>query len=92
VGGPAVLSLLGRGGNTHTHTHTQTNTLLLAVEENETLMKAQADDLFPPHTQAGAKVIRVKTYLEAMGILACHKAGINPAALTPNVPRINRLA
>jgi hypothetical protein len=37
------------------------------------------------------QVVRVGSYLEALGLVAAHKAGINPAALTPNVPPIHHL-
>jgi len=84
IGGPAVLSLLGGGRETGQAT------LLIAVEENETLMKATPEELLPRQMAAG-RVVRVKTYLEAMGLLAAHRAGLNPAALTAKVPRVRVL-
>lgn len=84
IGGPAVLSLLGGGRETGQAT------LLIAVEENETLMKTTPEELLPRQMEAG-RVVRVKTYLEAMGLLAAHRAGLNPAALTATVPRVRVL-
>lgn len=81
VGGPAVLGLLGG------ERASGQATLLVAVEENETLMRAWPEDLFPRQLAAG-RVVRARSYLEAMGILAAHRAGLNLAALTPSVPGV----
>ena len=59
------------------------------MEENETAMKAWPDALGLDERDGG--VVRVRSYLEAIGLLAAHKAGLNPAALTPNIPSIRRL-
>lgn len=69
--------------------HTHANTLQ-AVEENETAMKAWPADIGLEEDGSGG-VVRVRSYLEAIGLLAAHKAGLNPAALTPEIPSIRRL-
>ena len=38
------------------------------------------------------RCVSVSSYLEAVGVLACHKAGVNPACLTPRVPAIRQMA
>lgn len=50
-------------------------------------MKAWPEDLFP----GGDGVVRVRSYLEAMGLLAAHRAGISPHALTASAPRLRHL-
>ncbi|KAG5189307.1 hypothetical protein JKP88DRAFT_22068, partial [Tribonema minus] len=63
----------------------QSTTLLVGVEDNATVMRASGADL-RMHGH-----VTVRSYLEAVGLLAAHKAGINPACLTPDVPPIRRL-
>ena len=53
----------------------QSQTQIIAVRENETQMKVPPEPL-------GIKAMQVHSYLEAVGVLAAHKAGINPAALS----------
>lgn len=66
-----------------------------AVEENETAMKAFPEELLLGASKRGLAgdhgIVRVRSYLEAMGLLAAHKAGINPQALTPQSPRLRQL-
>ena len=82
-GGSAVLSLSRR------------NVLLVVVEENETTMKATPEVLgFPLRPLGGGDgctVLRVRSYLEAAGVLAAHRAGIMPAALTASSSPVKRL-
>lgn len=35
--------------------------------------------------------VKVRSYLEAIGVIAAHKLGVNPASLTPQVSRIRDL-
>ncbi|KAK3223843.1 hypothetical protein Dsin_010868 [Dipteronia sinensis] len=56
--------------------------LIIAVEENETILNDTPDKL-------GIEVIKVANYWEAIGVIAAHKAGINPNSLRRN--RINKL-
>ncbi|MDZ8260022.1 DUF3326 domain-containing protein [Nostoc sp. ChiQUE01b] len=51
---------------------------IITVEENKTLIKV------PPESLA-IKSIQVNSYLEAVGVLVAHKAGINPFALCPKL-------
>jgi hypothetical protein len=58
-----------------------------AVEENTCAMKATAEAL-----KLGREgVVVVSSYLEALGVMAAHKAGINPAALTAQISPVRRL-
>ena len=51
---------------------------IITVEENKTLIKV-------PPQPLRIKSIQVNSYLEAVGVLVAHKAGINPSALRPNL-------
>ncbi|CAN1344997.1 Uncharacterized lipoprotein syc1174_c [Linum perenne] len=48
--------------------------LIIAVEENETVLDSTPDKL-------GIEVIKVSNYWEAIGVIAAHKAGVNPHSL-----------
>ncbi|CAM9784634.1 unnamed protein product [Scytosiphon promiscuus] len=78
-GGAGVLSLAD-----------QATTLLVAVEDNATVMDARAGALLGG-TSGSDRCVTVSSYLEAVGVLACHKAGVNPACLTPDVPAIREM-
>ena len=54
-------------------------------------MQAFPDALFPRRLWEEGRIVRVRSYLEAMGFLAAHKAGLNPGALTPHVSSIREL-
>lgn len=58
---------------------------IIAVEENQTQMQV-------PPEQLGIKALRVNSYLEALGVLVAHQAGINPAALTPAISSLHCLS
>ncbi|BAZ03965.1 DUF3326 domain-containing protein [Calothrix sp. NIES-3974] len=64
----------------------QQNTLIIAVEENYTQIQVL------PHT-IGIKSLQVQSYLEAIGILAAHKSGIDPQGFitTKSSQHIERL-
>lgn len=68
----------------------QATTLLVAVEDNTTVMNARAGALLDG-TSGSGRCVTVSSYLEAVGVLACHKAGVNPACLTPDVPAIREM-
>ena len=57
---------------------------IIAVTENQTQMQVTPEKL-------GIKALEVNSYLEALGVLAAYKAGINPAALRPNISTLRRL-
>ncbi|XP_028548256.1 uncharacterized protein LOC110093025 [Dendrobium catenatum] len=48
--------------------------LIIAVEENETVLDDTPEKL-------GIQAVRVKNYWEAVGVVAAHKAGVEPKAL-----------
>ncbi|XWS22818.1 hypothetical protein CRYUN_Cryun29cG0068500 [Craigia yunnanensis] len=51
--------------------------LIICVEENETVLYDTADKL-------GIKVVKVSNYWEAIGVIAAHKAGVDPNSLRRN--------
>lgn len=71
---------------------------MIAVEDNSTVMKAGAEALLGSggtrsNTSSSlGRCVSVSSYLEAVGVLACHKAGVNPTCLTPHVPAIRQMA
>eukprot|EP00741_Cyanophora_paradoxa_P024035 tig00021721_g23210.t1 len=56
-----------------------TRARLVTVRENETAMRAAPDALGIPDAA------RLRTYLEAVGWVAAHKAGVDPACISPRV-------
>ena len=58
---------------------------IIAVEENRTQMQVPPEPL-------GIKAIRVNSYLEALGVLVAHRAGISPDALRPSVSSVHCLS
>ena len=56
-------------------------TRLIAVEENHTTLSVPPESL-------GIKALRVRSYLEAIGVMAAHKAGISPQALAAQMPSL----
>jgi hypothetical protein len=62
--------------------HSQTK--IIAVAENQTQMKVTPEML-------GIKAIRVKSYLEALGVLVAHRAGISADALRPTLSSLHHL-
>ncbi|MEB3210814.1 MAG: DUF3326 domain-containing protein [Leptolyngbyaceae bacterium] len=59
-------------------------TPIITVADNTTTMNASSEQLMIP-------AYRVQSYLEAIGILVSHKAGISPTALQPHLPTIKPL-
>ncbi|HLO52131.1 MAG TPA: DUF3326 domain-containing protein [Kamptonema sp.] len=57
---------------------------IIAVTENQTQMQATPEKL-------GIKALQVNSYLEALGVLAAYRAGINPDALRPDISTLHRL-
>ncbi len=62
----------------------QTSTLIITVQENQTRLNVTADAL-------GISTLAVSSYLEALGVLVAHRAGISPAALRPTLTAIREL-
>ncbi|NEP12515.1 MAG: DUF3326 domain-containing protein [Symploca sp. SIO2C1] len=63
----------------------QSGTQIIAVEENQTSMQ-----VFPEYL--GIKAMRVNSYLEALGFLVAHRAGISVDALSPSLSSLHRLS
>ncbi|EAW38315.1 DUF3326 domain-containing protein [Lyngbya sp. PCC 8106] len=59
-------------------------TQIIAVEENQTQMQVSPESL-------GIKAITVNSYLEALGVLAAFRAGIDPNTLRPNLLAIAKI-
>jgi len=57
---------------------------IITVAENQTQIQV------PPQA-LGIKSIQVNSYLEAVGVLAAHKAGINPSALHPQIKSLQQI-
>lgn len=63
----------------------QSRTRIIAVEENQTSMQVSPEDL-------GIQAIRVNSYLEALGVLVAHRAGISAEALSPSLSSLHCLS
>ena len=61
-----------------------TKTLIIAVNENDTALS-----IFPE--TVGVQACRVDSYLEAIGVIVAHRAGLDFQSLTPSVPSLNKL-
>ena len=57
---------------------------IITVAENKTHIQV-------PPQPLGIKCIQVNSYLEAVGALVAHKAGINPSALSPTLSKLQSL-
>jgi Protein of unknown function (DUF3326) len=57
---------------------------IITVEENKTQIQV-------PPQPLGIKSIQVNSYLEAVGVLAAHKAGVDPSALRPKIKSLQPL-
>ena len=60
--------------------------LVVAVEENRCALDVSAERL-----RVDGRVTVVRSYAEALGVLAAHKAGVNPACLFSEMPSIREL-
>lgn len=63
----------------------QTKTQIITVQENKTQLHVTASSL-------KINTLPVGSYLEAIGILVAHRAGISPAALSPHLASLRELA
>ncbi|MFH7029229.1 MAG: DUF3326 domain-containing protein [Heteroscytonema crispum UTEX LB 1556] len=57
---------------------------IITVEENKTQLQV-------PPQPLGIKSMQVNSYLEAIGVLVAHKAGINPSSLRPTLSSLQSL-
>lgn len=58
-----------------------TSAQIIAVEENPTTLSI-------PPTAIGVQAIRVRSYLEAIGVMAAHKAGVSARAIAAKIPSL----
>lgn len=56
---------------------------VIAVEENTTTLSVSPEAM-------GIPAVRVRSYLEAIGVIAAHRAGVSPAAMSPALESIIR--
>jgi hypothetical protein len=54
---------------------------IIAVEENTNTLSIAPE-------QVGIRATRVRSYLEAIGVIAAHKAGVSVGAIAPKVPHL----
>ncbi|WP_390465331.1 DUF3326 domain-containing protein [Allocoleopsis franciscana] len=73
------------GGSALLSLSRQSRTQIIAVEENQTSMQVSPEDL-------GIQAIRVNSYLEALGVLVAHRAGISAEALSPSLSSLHCLS
>lgn len=71
-------------GGSATLSLSQSNALVIAVEDNTTALNIRPKSL-------GISALHAASYLEALGLLTAHKAGIHHHALTPQVPKLLEL-
>jgi hypothetical protein len=71
-------------GGSATLSLSQTSTLIITVQENQTRLNVTAKDL-------GIATLPVGSYLEALGVLVTHRAGISPTSLRPTLDPIQQL-
>jgi len=63
-----------------------TRTLIVAVQENKCALEVNPEVL-----GLHERIVVVRSYMEALGLLAAHKAGVNPASLTLSIASIRDL-
>jgi hypothetical protein len=73
------------GGSALLSLSSQSHTQIIAVAENQTSMQVPPEHL-------GIKSIRVNSYLEALGVLVAHRAGISADALSPSLSSLHCLS
>lgn len=73
------------GGSALLSLSRQSRTQIIAVEENQTSMQVSPEDL-------GIQAIRVNSYLEALGVLVAHRAGISAEALSSSLSSLHCLS
>jgi Protein of unknown function (DUF3326) len=57
---------------------------IITVQDNQTRLDVTAEAL-------GVSAIAVQSYLEALGVLVAHRAGISPAALRAHISSMREL-
>ena len=80
-----VIPATACGGSALLSLSSQPRTQIIAVEENKTSMQVPPEHL-------GIKSIRVNSYLEALGVLVAHRAGISADALSSSLSSLHCLS
>jgi hypothetical protein len=80
----AVIIPATAAGGSAVLSFSRSSAIIIAVEENQSKMQVSPEQLKIP-------VIRVTSYLEAVGTLVAHHAGISPTALRPAIAALNQL-
>jgi Protein of unknown function (DUF3326) len=80
----ALVIPAGASGGSAVFSLSQTNTLIVAVRENQTTLHV-------PPEQLGISALTVNSYLEAVGMLVAHQAGIAPDILHPAIASLRAL-
>ena len=80
----AVIVPASACGGSAVMSFSQTTARIIAVENNTTQLNVPAESL-------GVSVLRVNSYLEAIGVLCVDRAGINLECFTPNFSALNCL-
>ena len=80
-----VIPATACGGSALLSLSSQSHTQIIAVAENQTSMQVPPEHL-------GIKSIRVNSYLEALGVLVAHRAGISADALSPSLSSLHCLS
>lgn len=69
-------------GGSATLSFSDSHTQIIAVEDNQTVLEVKPEML-------GINVVRVKSYLEALGVMVAHRGGISFSALNPTLSSLN---
>ncbi len=80
-----VIPATACGGSALLSLSSQSQTQIIAVKDNQTSMQVPPEHL-------GIKAIAVNSYLEALGVLVAHRAGINAQALSPSLSSLHCLS
>lgn len=81
----AVVIPASAAGGSAVLSFSQFQAQVIAVEENKTTMEVTPESL-------GIKTIRVRSYLEALGVLVAQRNGIDPNALRPSLTSLSCLS
>ncbi len=80
----AVIIPANAAGGSAILSFSQSHAKMIAVEENETTMEVRPESI-------GIKTIRVRSYLEALGVLVAYRGGIDPDALRMSISSLSPL-
>jgi hypothetical protein len=72
------------GGSAVLNFSQQSQTQIITVEDN-------TSHIVVPPTPLGIKSVFAHSYLEVLGVLVAHRAGVAPQALRPELPPLQRL-